>query len=132
MGRVLAIDLGVKRIGLAISDENRIVARMLPILFSRSRLYDANYILLICKNLEPVDIIIIGYPLFPISNQESSIAKKVKNFSLVLQEQAMGKLLVILVDEYCTTIDAKSQHAGIRFFDSAAAMILLENFICNV
>lgn len=129
MGRVLAVDLGVKRIGLAISDENRIVVRMLPILFSRSRLYDANHVLLICKNHKPVDIIIIGYPLLPVSNQEGLIAKKAKNFSLFLQEQAEDKVVVILVDEYCTTIDVKASHAGTGFFDSAAAMVLLEKFI---
>ncbi|MEI6805258.1 MAG: RuvX/YqgF family protein, partial [Myxococcaceae bacterium] len=62
MSRILGVDLGLKRTGLAVSDELLITTRALPILTPKSRAEDIAHILKLCEDLE-VTQVLIGYPL---------------------------------------------------------------------
>src|ERR1700756_4266979 len=75
--RVLAIDYGTKRIGLAISDESRILARPFGFLENTNRLQKEILALIDKKNIGSV---IIGLPI-TLSGSDSEFTKVVRAFS---------------------------------------------------
>ena len=85
MGRVIGIDFGLKRIGLAISDANCKIA--LPLETVTTGIEG------VCKVIESrkkeIDSIVIGLPLL-LSGIEGDMAKLVKNFG----EKLFGRLQI--------------------------------------
>lgn len=75
MGRLLAIDYGTKRTGIAVSDSNRIIAGPLDTVDS-SRLLD--FLRSYCSR-EPVDEFVVGMPK-TLRNEDSDIAPLVRAF----------------------------------------------------
>ena len=139
--RILGIDLGLRRTGLAVSDELRMTARALPNLTPQSRAKDVAYLLRLCQELE-VGIVVIGYPLLPRSAEEGTMARRARGFSVALQEAAIASGLIIsvhLLDESMTSKQASKRlvESGIakkrrqKMIDSEAARILIEDFISH-
>lgn len=130
--RILGVDLGLKRTGLAVSDELLITTRALPVLTPKSRLEDINYLLKLCEELE-ISQILIGYPVLPQSGQEGFMAKRARGFSEALREKAPESIKISLIDESYTSKDAAKnlglQKARAKQLDSESARILIENFI---
>lgn len=63
MGRVLAVDWGQRRIGIALSDESRAIASPMMVLHRSSSLdHDLNHIVQICGQHD-VSLIIFGLPV---------------------------------------------------------------------
>jgi putative Holliday junction resolvase len=80
MGRVLAIDYGIKRTGIAVTDPLRIIATPLETVLTQDLLkflkdYTAR---------EPVDEFVIGMPK-TLSNEDSAIAPAVRQFVTLLK-----------------------------------------------
>src|SRR5688572_11833847 len=101
MGRVLAIDYGLKRTGIAVTDPLRIIATPLETVLTAGLInflkeYSAK---------EPVDEFVIGMPK-TVKNQDSEIAPMVRNFILVLKRTFPEKP-VHEVDERFTSSMAK-------------------------
>lgn len=75
MGRILAIDYGEKRAGIAVTDPERIIAGGLETVSPESLIgFLETY-----TRSEKVDIIVIGYPL-TLQNKGAQILKKINPF----------------------------------------------------
>lgn len=107
--RVLGIDLGLKRTGLAVSDELGLSVRALPNLTPRSRAEDVAFLVEQVRDLDVGDVL-VGKP------RSGAIEQRAPGFATALQ-QALGTAglptRVHLVDE-----DFSSQEAAARLVDS--------------
>ena len=103
MGRILAVDYGLKRIGLAISDLLRITASPFEMMESVSLKKDALKIAELAKEKD-VSEIVVGLPL-SMNGDESEMTGIVRNFITELKE--ISGLPVIEIDERLTTAQAE-------------------------
>jgi putative Holliday junction resolvase len=86
MGRVLAIDYGKKRIGIAVTDPLRIIATPLDTVPTHTLLP----FLIGYAAREPVDEFVIGMPK-TLKNEDSEIAPAVREFIVLLKAAFPGK-----------------------------------------
>lgn len=138
-GRVLGVDLGLKRTGLAVSDELRVTTRALDNLTPASRASDVAYLKRLCSELEVVDVV-IGHPSLPKSGDEGAMAKRARGFADALQTAVDGLgVRVHLVDEAYTSKEAAARlvASGVRknkrkaALDSEVARLLVERFVAD-
>lgn len=130
-GRVLAVDPGERRIGLAISDAGRTVALPFEVIEAREK--PVQRIEEIAKE-EGVEEIIVGLPL-RMDGTEGPAAEAARRLASDL-EASLG-LLVKLVDERLTTKSAiralhetgVSEKKGRRVVDKMAATLLLQSYL---
>ena len=133
-GRILAVDWGERRIGLALSDETQTIASPLGTITRRAgKRFRMPEFLAHVTTHRPVGLV-VGLPLTPEGNDgPSAIAAR----ELAAQLGARTYLPVELVDERMTTARA---HAAIRELDGSArgrreevdalaATILLQHFL---
>ena len=132
-GRILALDLGKKRIGLALSDELGITAQGLPTFERRNKRADlAALASLIRQN--NVQRLVIGLPL-RMSGEEGTQADWVRSFAEELKNYV--GLPVDLRDERWTSKQAERvlMGSGIRHeerkpaIDRMSAVILLQDYL---
>ncbi len=132
MGKILSIDYGDRRIGLAISDEMKLLARGLPTVdCNKEGIFKRLRQLLDEHNIEKI---IIGMPY----NMDGTIGgqgEKVKHFIEKLKEQI--DLPVETLDERLTTISAErimrdlgiKQKGNKAKKDELAARIILQSYL---
>ena len=133
MGRILALDIGDVRIGLAISDLMGIIANPLETYVRKNLQQDVDYIVNLAKERE-VDVIVSGLPK-SLNNQDSLQTQKVREFIDAL-EAIWGKK-VVFVDERFTTASAQrvllegNVRRGDRkkVVDKVAATIILQTYL---
>jgi putative Holliday junction resolvase len=132
-GRILGVDYGSVRIGLAVSDSDRRIASPLTTYQRRGQEADVTYF----KNLierEEITQIVVGLPIH-LSGQEGEKAKESRKFG-----QWLGKatsLPIVFWDERFTTVEAEGHllSAGLtrkrrrERIDRVAAQILLQSYI---
>ncbi|MFM8192198.1 MAG: Holliday junction resolvase RuvX [Actinomycetota bacterium] len=130
-GRRLAIDYGDVRIGVAVSDNSRLVASPLETLSNGDNSNEAQKrISEICKEME-ISVIYIGLPL-QLSGAEGASALKVRTFANQLATHLPKEVFIRLIDERLTTTSAhKSAREGGRKLsklqiDQYAAVAILE------
>lgn len=130
--RILAIDYGRKKIGLALSDELGLTARPLTILMRTNRQNDLRHLREICRQ-NGVTHIIVGHPLH-LTGAAGEMADEAGRFSARLA-RALG-IAVELVDERLTSWEAERMAAGMkakprkgRALDDVAAAILLRDYL---
>jgi putative holliday junction resolvase len=102
VGRVLGLDVGARRIGLAISDPLGITAQGLETMQRRNKRYDFNYLKRVIRQHE-VEEIVVGLPL-RMSGAEGIQSDKMNLFAEELR-QRFG-LPVHLWDERLTSAEA--------------------------
>lgn len=138
--RVLGIDLGLKRSGLAISDEMGIAVRILPNLIEKNQRDVMEKIISYIVELN-IGVVIIGQPS-PMTTASKTIAKRAQSLKEILIEvlQKLGlNVLVYLQDEAMTSkrgmahlvsldIPQKKRRA---MLDGAAAAMLVEDFLAS-
>jgi putative Holliday junction resolvase len=131
-GRVLGLDLGQSRIGVAISDPNRRVA--VPVGTIRTGApADVKAIAAMVRD-EGVAQIVVGHPV-SLSGRTGEAADHAERFARALGD-ALG-LPVALQDERFTTVDAERRlsRAGVRgqarreVVDQTAATIILQAYL---
>lgn len=131
--RTMALDLGDKRIGIAISDSTKTVARPLKVIERGSRRADFEKIAdLIDSNR--VNLLIVGLPI-SLSGSEGSRAAWTRDYSRDLAEHVHVE--VILWDESFSTADAKTslrkQGKDPKRFrdriDAVAAAFILQSYL---
>lgn len=122
MSKVLGIDYGEKRIGLAISDESQTFARELSIL-SPKEFWD-KIKSIISEN--GILIIVLGWPL-NMEGRETEKTKEVASFKLRVESET--QLPVEIIDERLTSQMVGNLPGGNRDIDSLAAQILLQNYL---
>lgn len=120
--KILGIDYGEKRIGLAISDESQTFARELTIL-SPKEFWDS------IKNIisnNQITKIVLGWPL-NMSGEMTQKTEEVKSFKLKVQSET--NLPVEIIDERLSSQMAQSSRGSKQDLDSLAAQILLQNYL---
>ena len=134
-GRLLALDLGLKRVGVAVSDELRITANPLPAIERRSW---KDLLRRVAAIIESYDArgLVIGLPL-SLDGTEGSAAQEARATAEKFQRSL--RIPVYLHDERLTTLTATGQlkEAGRsaseikREVDSQSATLILGDFIAH-
>ena len=133
MGRLLAIDYGTKRTGIAITDELKLIASGLTTVNTKELLkFLKKYF-----TSENVDVVLIGEPRQRDGTQ-SLIEVEIKKFVIILSE-AFPKLKIVRVDERFTSkialqtmIDSglkKKQRQNKELIDETSATIILQDYL---
>lgn len=133
-GRILALDLGDVRIGLAISDPLGITAQPAGNLESRGVKKDLGRVRDLVREREVVEVV-VGHPLL-LSGRAGERALAAEEFARQLR-QMLRDVPVELWDERWTTTEAERvmTAAGVRrarrrkVVDSLAAVVLLQSYI---
>jgi len=120
--RYLALDVGERRIGLAVGDEGGGIARPLRTLTRRALAADVAAIGELARK-EEVTALLIGLPL-TLRGDEGPQAARVRRFA---ESLAPLGLPLQWHDERFTTSEAELQ--GATDLDAGAAAILLEDFL---
>jgi putative holliday junction resolvase len=133
--RILAIDYGRKRIGLAVSDELHLTARPLGALLHKNRRQVLRCVSQIARE-NCVGKILIGHPVH-LNGRSSEMAVEAERFAARVQKQ-LG-LPVELVDERLTSWEAEQTFAETqarrgkvsskRNVDAIAAAVLLREYL---
>jgi len=135
-GRILALDLGAKRVGAATCDEMRIAIRALPVIQRKSWKELLVKVKKLVSELDAVGLV-LGLPLNldGTESENSADARRLaRNFSLSLE------IPVFLQDERLTSVAAEENliERGTRIkhrkalIDSEAAAIILQDFIASI
>ncbi len=131
--RILALDLGKKRIGMAVSDELGITAQGLPTLERRNKRMDFAALAAVVRD-KNVHQIVLGLPL-RMSGDEGTQADWVRAFAIELKEHV--DVPIDLRDERWTSKQAERvlMGSGIRHqdrkpaIDRLSAVILLQDYL---
>lgn len=131
--RVLGLDVGDRRIGLAVSDETGTVAQGRGVYHRRSKEEDLSYLASLCAK-EKIEKIVVGLPL-NMDGSEGEQARKVRAFAQELAQ--VSGLPIGFVDERMTTMEADRvlTQAGVRerrrrrVRDELAAVLILQSFL---
>jgi putative Holliday junction resolvase len=122
--RFLALDVGDRRIGLAVGDDAHGLVRPLRTLARRSVVKDLAELKRVAHD-EAVDAIVIGLPL-TLRGEEGHQAERVRRFATASEELGLP---VQLYDERHTSTEALIR--GATDIDAGAATILLEDFLAQ-
>lgn len=131
--RILAVDHGEKRIGLALSDPTASLASPLTVIKHVSRLMDAAQVANLAAENE-VGLIVIGQS-FDEEGNPNLAGRRAAKFAEALREQT--HIPVELFDESFSTQDARSTVIELGFsrkkraghHDSLAAVMILRSYI---
>ena len=132
-GRLIAVDVGGKRVGLALCDADRIVVSPLETLYRKNAEFDGQFFKRVVKIEQPVGFV-VGLPIH-MSGQESSQSLKCRDYGAWLRERT--GLPVAFYDERCTSSAADSilWEAGLSRDkrkarqDQVAAMLFLQSYL---
>ena len=132
-GRALALDLGEKRIGVAVSDPTRTIAKSLLVLRRKSRKEDYERIARILVE-QKANLLVVGLPV-PLSGVEGDKAAWVRDYTAELQQHV--DVDVALWDEALTTVQAydslrqrgKRARQAKNWVDAVAAAFILQSYL---
>ncbi len=125
MSRILSVDPGDRRIGLAICDPNRVIVRPLRVLQHESREADAVRITGIAVS-EGADLILVGLPL---DDQGEVGAQARKSLRLVEELKKATEIPIQTWDETGSTAKALEIAGEDEFLDARAAAVLLQDYL---
>ena len=131
--RALGLDIGEKRIGVALSDPRGILATALTVLETKSE-DDALKRIAALAQEHDVENIVVGMP-FSLDGSLGPQARRVQSFIDTLSQRT--KLPVVTWDERFSTVDAERVlvEAGVKrekrkkHLDSVAAAIVLQGYL---
>lgn len=136
MGRILAIDYGRKRIGIAVSDPLKIIASALDTV-DNHRIWEFLHDYMSKENVE---LIVIGYPV-QMNNKPSEIVSQIDPFMKALNKK-YPHLNVVKFDErftskmaFQTMIDAGTKKKDRRkkeTLDKISATIILQSYMESI
>jgi putative Holliday junction resolvase len=133
MGRVIALDVGTKTIGVALSDPTRMLASPVLTIARRSVARDVAEVQKIIVD-RSVDAIVVGLP-YELEGGERRSAKLARQVGDALAEAT--SLPVTYIDERFSSVDAelRMREAGFKrtkrdaLIDAAAAALILQSFL---
>lgn len=133
MSRILAIDFGEKRIGLAVSDPLNLLATPLDTLTYDDDKHMINHIVGLVKSCN-VSRIVVGYPI-GLKQQKTIQTKKVDDF--IARLKSVVSTQIIPWDERFTSSEAESilRQKGVKpsenkqLIDQMAARIILQEYL---
>ncbi|MCK4357012.1 Holliday junction resolvase RuvX [Candidatus Bipolaricaulota bacterium] len=131
--RILGIDYGHKRLGLALSDEDAILATPLPVRVRTTIADDLSFLAQLARKRE-IAKIVLGLPL-NMDGSSGEMAGDVIAFATALREES--SLPVVTFDERLTSIEAervlvqanlsRKRRKGLR--DSLSAVLILQGYL---
>ena len=131
--RILALDVGERRIGVAISDESHLIAQPLEYI-DILKGNPVNAIARLCRE-NSVSTVVIGLPLSMSGGDRGSSSRRARALGKVLEEKV--KLTVIYFDERFTTTQADrvliegnvSRRKRKHMVDKVAASLILQGYL---
>ena len=133
-GRIMALDVGSKRIGVATCDETRTIANPRLVLNRQSNLKDfAKINDFIHENR--IIAIIVGLPL-NMDGTPSKMSEFVSDFAKNFDEFLEKKFPILFFDERLSSFEAREIEASQlsrkkEFYDDIAASLILEHFLSS-
>jgi putative holliday junction resolvase len=130
-GRILALDYGHKRLGLAVSDELQLTVQPHRVYYRVNRREDFRFLRQTVRSLG-VRRIVLGRPVH-IDGERSEMTDEVENYAVRLRKE-LG-IDVALQDERLTTWEARqlqtAKRSGNEFdpVDALAAAVLLRDYL---
>jgi putative Holliday junction resolvase len=132
-GRILGVDYGSVRVGLAVSDPDRRIASPLTTYQRSGKERDAAYFKKQAED-EQIVLIVVGLPIH-LSGQEGQKAKEAREFGQWLGK--VTRLPIVFWDERFTTVEAEGYLLGAGLTrkrrrdrrDRVAAQILLQTYL---
>ncbi|MBN2343841.1 MAG: Holliday junction resolvase RuvX [Deltaproteobacteria bacterium] len=131
--RILALDVGTRRIGVAISDETQLIAQ--PLEFIDVKVANpVREIVRLCKEHQ-VKTVVIGLPLSMSGGDRGDSSRRAKSLGNVLAEKA--HLEVVYFDERFTTTQADrmliegnvTRQKRKQVVDKIAASLILQGYL---
>ena len=134
--RILGLDYGEKRIGVAICDELGFTAQGLPTIIRKTKKHDWEILGNLIRNYK-VEKIVIGYPV-RLDGSEGIQCEKVNRFTAILEETFF--LPVVKWPETLSTKEAEEIliNSGIRWekrkkmVDKLAACLILQGYLDSI
>ncbi len=134
--RILALDVGTKTIGVAVSDELRISSNGVKTIQRKSIKSDMNELKKIIEEYIPAEIV-IGLPY----REDGSLSKRgqdIEDFSKKIENRF--KLPIIYVDESYSTVFAEkalieadlSRKKRKKIIDKMAAVVILQGYLDSI
>ena len=131
--RVLGVDIGKRRIGVAVSDELGFLARPVQTVQSVSLNVDVQRIAELARELG-AELVVVGDPLH-MSGDPSTMSGRARKFGATLQ--AVSGLPVEYCDERLTSVEAERilldqgvPHRKVREqIDAVAASVILQSYL---
>jgi len=133
LGRILSIDYGTKRTGIAVTDVLRIVPGGLTTVATHTlQAFLADY----CSK-EPVDIIVVGHPV-NMNGQESASMAQIRPFVDKLKKQFPDKRIEMFDERFTSVLAHQAMlESGIgrmarrnkALVDEISATIILESYL---
>ena len=136
MPRILAIDHGTVRIGLAISDEMELTASPLKTVDAK---HEAEREIARIVKEKRIARIVIGMPLL-MSGDKGSATERVEKFGASLDKVLQHEVPIEFVDERLSSVEAEASmsRAGItdkrarnEIVDQLAAVVILQDYLNN-
>lgn len=133
MGRIMAIDYGTKRVGIAVTDPNKIIATALDTVHSKDIIdYLRSYF-----GREEVECVVVGEPR-QMDNTASEVTPQVEQFVKALKK-AFPEMKVARFDERFTSKMAqqaimmsgvkKMERRNKAMIDQTSAVIILQSYM---
>lgn len=131
--RILGIDYGTKRLGLALSDEGEILASPLPVRIRTTPAEDMKFLASLVQERK-IGKIVLGLPL-NMDGSQGEMARAVQGFAAELERGCT--VPVILFDERLTTSEAErvlvqadiSRKKRKNLRDGLAAVLILQGYL---
>jgi putative Holliday junction resolvase len=135
MPRILGIDYGRARIGLAVSDEGKILSRPLCVVENGKAVFEK--LKTTIAPLLPIESIVMGLPLH-LNGKESPMSAEVRQFAEKMKEALL--LPIIFWDERLTSAlaDRTLKEAGLKrkkraeLEDKVAASLMLQSYLDSI
>jgi putative holliday junction resolvase len=126
-GRVLGLDVGDRRVGVAVSDELGLTAQPVFTLTRKNRRHDLGSLARLVRKYACTQVV-VGNPLY-MSGDVSPQALKAQAFAQDLEKET--GLAVTLWDERLSTTEAHRHLPGKRrdVIDQVAAVLILQSFL---
>jgi putative holliday junction resolvase len=123
--RALGLDIGDKKIGIALSDDCKIIALPLIVLANDEAFFHSLQSIIEEKN---VDVVVVGVP-YTLKGELGHQAKKIMGFIDEIKKRIDKK--IVLIDERFTTKMSKEMVKDCKReeIDKYSAAIILESFL---
>ena len=134
VGRIIGVDWGARRIGVAVSDETRTFVFVRPTI-NIGRDDDVAAIIARVATDERAVGVVVGLPLYP-DGAESDTTQMVREFINALSQKT--DLPIVTVEENLTSVSAQESMGRVRVcdikerLDSESARVILENAIALI
>ena len=136
-GRILALDVGTKKIGVAICDDTQTIATPKLIIKRQSNLKDFATLLSIIQE-NPVIAIIFGFPIKMDGSENlmsDFVMNFVKNFEIFLKDLLVKNIVLVVFDERLSSFKARDffnksfKKSAQKDYDDISASLILEHFL---